>query len=205
MSCRDFVLRLDDLLDDELEGDVAGALRAHVADCASCRAELASREAVLERARSLPATVPPERDLWPGIAERLRLKPRLRPSRWPAWLGAAAAVVMATAVVAGMLSGSRRPAAPARSGATALTASERDFQDARRALLAALEQRRGTLSEGTVRVVLEGVRVIDGAIATLARALDEHPGDGGLARRLAAVYHQEIDLLQRATRLPDET
>ena len=73
------------------------------------------------------------------------------------------------------------------------------------ALLDALQQRRGTLSDGTVAVVLDAVDVIDRSIAAIDGALEQHPDDTGLVRRLAMAYRQEIQLLQRATRLPDET
>jgi anti-sigma factor RsiW len=214
MSCRDVEPRFDDLLDGELGGAAAAAVRSHLTGCASCRGELERRERLIAQARALPASVAPPRDLWPGIATRLGLEPRLRVSSWPAWLGAVAAAVMVAAVVTGMLVGPRQAGDRGRSVAgnrragdvrAAIGSSERDFRVARSALLEALEQRRGTLSEGTVRVVLEGVRVIDGAIATISGALDQHPGNAGLARRLAAAYRQEIDLLQRVTRLPDET
>jgi hypothetical protein len=60
------------------------------------------------------------------------------------------------------------------------------------------------MSDETLAAVLDAVGVIDRSIAAIGGALEQHPGDPGLARRLVTAYRQEIQLLQRATRLPDE-
>jgi hypothetical protein len=64
-----------------------------------------NEDELLKRARQLPATIEPPRDLWPGIAARIN-----RPARAPmgVWLALAASVV---ALVGGWLA--LRPSAPA--------------------------------------------------------------------------------------------
>lgn len=207
MSCHDLRLLLDDLLDGELEPAAEDALREHLAACPACRAELERGQYLRRQVAALPRSVEPARDLWPGIAHQLgeERRPRGR-STWSVWLGTAAAAAMLGAVLTGMLAGPRGTGdpAPLQSAVAVVDPGASELERARAALLQAFEQRRGSLSDGTVRVVLEAVEVIDHSIAAIGGALERHPGDAGLARRLQAAYRQEIQLLQRAARLPDE-
>jgi Tfp pilus assembly protein PilF len=79
------------------------------------------------------------------------------------------------------------------------------YQVARDQLLSALEDRRASISTDTLRVVEENLGVIDQAIVRITAALSKNPNNPQLTHRLASVYRQQIELLQRATRLPDET
>src|SRR4051812_21945603 len=63
--------RLSDYLDDEdLAAGERREIQAHLATCAGCRTTLAELREVAERAASA-GDVPPQVDLWPGIAARL--------------------------------------------------------------------------------------------------------------------------------------
>lgn len=76
------------------------AVRAHLAECAQCRAQLEAYERLGELLAPVER-VRPERDLWPGVA--IRLQPRRASvfahlaQRWQPTL-AAAAVLLAVAV-----------------------------------------------------------------------------------------------------------
>lgn len=210
MSCLDLRPSLDDLLDGGLSLAAEQALREHLADCPSCRAELQRSQQLRRQVAALPRSAEPARDLWPGIACQLggERRPRSR-SAWSVWMGTAAAAAMLGAVLTGMLAqprgGGGRPAEPAAPTTVASVGpGASELERARAALLHALEQRRGTLSDETLAVVLDAAGVIDRSIAAIGGALEQHPGDAGLARRLVVAYQQEIQLLQRATRLPNE-
>lgn len=78
------------------------------------------------------------------------------------------------------------------------------YRSARDELLSALDLRRESMSDETLRVVETNLRVIDLAIAGITAALSEDPNNPRLTYRLASAYRQQIDFLQRATRLPAE-
>ena len=90
------------------------AIQEHLAECPDCRAELEAFER-LDEVMTPAAQVAPERDLWPGVAERLQ--PRRAPvfewlmPQWSrAWVGAAvAAAVVLMLVVGGLLYNARTP------------------------------------------------------------------------------------------------
>ena len=77
-----------------------------------------------------------------------------------------------------------------------------DLELARNQLRSNLEHRRDELSPETWSVVMDNMAVIDNAIARIEHALADNPNDGRLNRQLAVAYRRQIDLLQRATRLP---
>jgi hypothetical protein len=62
---------LNDWIDGELGPDRDREIRAHLAACSACSAEAAELREIIERAERLPAEIEPERDLWPGIEEKL--------------------------------------------------------------------------------------------------------------------------------------
>ena len=62
--------QLSDYLDGGLSEVDRGALEAHLETCPECRSVLEELRALVMSARAL-GDVPPERDLWPGIAEAI--------------------------------------------------------------------------------------------------------------------------------------
>jgi len=124
---------------------------------------------------------------------------------------AAAAILVGAATIAylaGLHQSRSQVAHRAPGGPSYVTAAytevDADLSEARDQLRNRLEQRREELSHETWSVVVDNLEVIDDAIKRIEVALEENPGDGRLNRRLAVAYLQQIDLLQRATRLPAE-
>jgi hypothetical protein len=168
----------------------------------------------------LVPSIEPRRDLWPeilGEIERHKVVPMFvgRPTRLAA-MAAAAAVVLLGAVAVGYLVGVRsaevRPVG-AEPTLTVVSAAVSEsvlaggldaFEQARAELLAALTERRDSLSPSTLRVVDANLQIIDEAIAEITVALEKEPDSAELAFRLASAYRQQIDLLQRVTRMPAE-
>jgi hypothetical protein len=74
MSCQDGNLRarLDDWVDGLLAPAHADEVARHLERCADCRREAEALRALLRDAAALPPALEPPRDLWDGIASRLR-------------------------------------------------------------------------------------------------------------------------------------
>jgi len=220
MSCHDTVGRLDDYVDGVLPEEQAGAVRAHIASCASCRGGVEELERLLEQTAALPRTLEPERDLWSGIADRIAQHPGADSRSWwrLGWaqtMGAAAAAILAAAVILGLVAGGRRevvnvvenePAdlsAAALNAVVALGSGDAEFERARVDLLAVFEERRQNLSPETAGVIAGSLRALDGSIQGIRGALEANPENPRLVRMLTSAYQREIDLLRRAARLPD--
>jgi hypothetical protein len=219
MNCQEFAALLDDFLDGALPESERAAAAAHRDGCPGCRAAEARLSAVLVRAAALPRGIEPERDLWPGIAARIGRRNvvpgafgragRQRWSRLGALAAAAAALVVVSSVVTAVLMARRSPS-PAPSGGPAgvvtaslnLAEARGTYEVARTQLLAALAARRGSLSPATLKVVNDNLAIIDTAVRDMERALARDPGNRELPALLVTAYRQEIDVLQRATRIP---
>ena len=87
--------RLNAYVDGALDVSEREAVERHLATCATCRADVQRLRELLASATALPKSIAPPRDLWPQIA------PRLGGGRRgvPAWIGIAAAVVLAFAAL----------------------------------------------------------------------------------------------------------
>ncbi len=79
-----------------------------------------------------------------------------------------------------------------------------NYLDTRTELLDALEARKHELSGETMDVVMENLLLIDRAMDRIAEALGEDPENEFLMKQLAGAYRRQIDLLQRAVRMPAE-
>jgi hypothetical protein len=218
MTCHELDLRLDDWLDGTLTGEAAREVAEHLRGCENCRAEERRLRQLLAHAAALPRSVAPPRDLWPEIAEQLG-------SRW-SWLGvrgfqpvllaAAAAVALALAAlvlirvapqsVRTVTMPSASPSAGTLvSAATVsdpvLAAAEREYEEAARALLDALQRRHGTLPAEDLARVEANLQVIDRALAEVREALVKDPDNPELNRMLVATHRKKVDVLRRVVRL----
>ncbi len=217
MSCHESIDRFDEYLEGRLDPAAAEAIRAHLSGCQSCADELEALRDLRDRIAALPHSLEPARDLWPGIANRLSAENVVR-GRFGrrALLAAAAALVVVTSVVTAYFIGRSQAVTTATTpNATESGASEillasfeglgvTGYQMRRAELLDALEARRHELSPETMEVVTENLLLIDRAMDRIAEALDNDPENELLMRQLAGTYRRQIDLLQRAVRLPSE-
>ena len=133
-----------------------------------------------------------------------------------ALLAAAAAVVVASAVVTAYFVGRSQAVmtvdAPAvvESGPSELLLASFEglgvdnYLATRAELMDALEARSHELSPETMDVVMENLLLIDQAMDRIAAALGEDPENEFLMKQLAGAYRRQIDLLQRAVRMPAE-
>ena len=204
MSCREIEDRLDDYVDGELPEGEFQEMELHLASCAACRNAERQLRRLLAEARALPRESAPSRDLWPGIAERLGSR-RLG-GGWT-YLAAAAALVLGLVGVFVLRSGPTPASAPTLvpvavpAESPALAAAEEDYARASAALLAALQDRRSSLSTETMASVEKNLEIIDQALAEVRDALRRDPDNPELTRMLAATHRRKVDVLQRVVKL----
>jgi RNA polymerase sigma factor (sigma-70 family) len=201
MNCHESTGRFDDYLDGQLDADDANGLRTHLADCPSCADEFETIRELREGAAALPRSLEPPHDLWPGVEARIS-GARVVRGRFGsrALLAAAAAVLVITSVVTAYYIG--------RSSEVLLASFEglgvNNYMARRTELLNALDARSHELSGETMDVVMENLLLIDQAMDRIAVALGEDPENEFLMKQLVGAYRQQINLLQRAVRLPAE-
>ena len=219
MTCQELDERLDDWVDGALPAGAASDVEAHLASCPLCRERERRLRQVLAHAASLPRSVTPPRDLWPGIARRVERERSwsLATGGWSPWALAAAATVV-VGLVAVLWSG-RAPSAvrtveipaatpearllalPSVVSDPVLAAAERDYEAAANALLEALQQRRSQLQPETLAAVRTNLDVIDRALAEVRQALARNPSNPELNRMLVATHRKKVDVLRRVVKL----
>lgn len=153
---------------------------------------------------ALPRDIQPERDLWPGIAARI--KRRRPPSR--RWLTgiAAAALIAFGALIATVVSRSHAPSAPAVATAPAgQTGSDTAWFDARSTYAVAAVRESTRLAPNTQAVLLRNLHIIEMSMANIRQALDKNPNDIRLHRLLYQLYQDEAALLDAAQRVQLQT
>jgi hypothetical protein len=217
MNCTECTDRFDDYLDGLLDAAEAKDLRKHLTDCPACADELESVRGLRDRAAALSRSLEPSSDLWPAIAARISEDKIVR-GRFGgrALLAAAAAVVIVSSVVAAYFIGRSQAVVTVESSAVvesgpseALLASFEglgvdNYLATRTELLNALKARSHELSPETMDVVMGNLLLIDQAMDRIAEALGEDPENEFLMKQLAGAYRRQIDLLQRAVRIPAE-
>lgn len=219
MNCDDVKLRIDDLLDGRLSSAEAREARGHLERCPGCAAELAEAAGLAARIAELPRTLEPERDLWPGVAARLDEARVARGRFGRRELAVAASILLAAAAVIGAYLVGRQQAltasAPTPTAAPAAGAIEAeallasfdalgvlDYATTRRDLFEVLERRRDQLAPETFALVMANLELIEESMSRIAAALGADPGNALLQRQLVTAYRRQVDLLERAARLP---
>jgi negative regulator of sigma E activity len=217
MTCQELDARLDDWVDGTLAAEAAAEVEAHLASCPRCQEQERRMRQLLAHAASLPRSVTPPRDLWPGIARRLEQKRRWSwAAELPPWALAAAATV-AVALAAVLWTGrspsavkmveipaatpEARLAALPETSDPVIAAAEREYEDAANALLEALQKRQSEISPQTLVAVRANLEVIDRALAELREALVKDPSNPELNRMLVATHRKKVDVLRRVVRL----
>lgn len=217
MKCSEVISRLDQYLDDQLSPADATALRTHLVECSVCREEIDAVSDLRNRASRLSRSIEPPHDLWPQIAARISQEKIVRHRFGRQFLIAAAAlVVLLGSVVTAYLVGRNQAHLVASTPLAAETAPSQillasfkelgvhDYVATRNELLEALEARQGELSPETLEMLKTNLEIIDEAMGKIAEALGENPDSELLMKQLAAAYRRQINLLERAVRLPSE-
>ncbi|MEO8140089.1 MAG: hypothetical protein ABI742_10600, partial [Gemmatimonadota bacterium] len=166
---------------------------AHLATCASCRAEAEAIRSIMAEARALPRSVLPERELWPGIAPRLSGPASRRFPPLRGWMRLAAAIGLIL-FGAGLATLWQRSTAP-----SSFATEQARYTAASTVLAEKLAANPGQLTPSTRAVVERNLAIIDLAIREAETALATDPGNTPLEQMLVARYEQRLALLRRAT------
>jgi len=207
---------IDDYVDGELPAGERDSVARHLLDCPACREQERALRTLLDEAAALPRELDPARELWPGIAVRLRPSVVAFPRRpfQPLTLLAAAAVLIAlsSSITWRIARTPRAPVAATTSSAPAfslaafrpapdLLEAEREYASATTELLAAIEARRESFAPETLVTVEQSLRAIDDALKSLREALRGDPGNDELTQMLTATHKRKVDALRRVVRL----
>jgi len=210
MTCDEVDGRLDDYADGSLSEGEFQEVELHLSSCAACREQERRLRLILAQARALPRELLPSRDLWAGVAQRIEAG---RGGRATWWLGLAAAAVLVGVSVSLLHQGEPVPASVPRPvtvpvsrvslppEGTTLGAAEREYERAANELLAALQERRKSLSPQTFANVEKNLAVIDQALNEVRAALGRDPGNKDLTRMLVSAHRKKVDTLRRVVRL----
>jgi hypothetical protein len=145
----------------------------------------------------LPRSLPPSRDLWPGIAAEIA--PRHVVRRWPAAIAASLAV----ACVGGYMAWRITPPAPVADASRAGHADpamrdvvdrDAEYRATRAALVVTYEERLKMLSPVTRARIAADLATIQRARQDLREALSADPGSRVLLRLYESTTQQEFDL-----------
>jgi hypothetical protein len=222
MNEQDMERRLNDYVDGLLSEDEARAFEKELEATPELRKAEAQLRNLQAAVRNLPEGIQPGRDLWGGVQARLQPKPiMVHPRRAaPAWLFRLALPVAATVlVVAGASIVLRHMATRAVLPATVwerpgadlgiqlisaeLAPIESEYRQTTASLREQLEASKQFLAPETVQVIDENLAMIDKAVEEIHTALKKDPGNQRLVHTLIATYDKEVELLERAVRLPD--
>lgn len=164
---------------------------------------------LMQAARQLQTDIAPQRELWSGIAEAIETP---EPRRWSPMLAQAATVLL---LVGGSSAVTWLAMKDQQTTPTVLPAEMLfeqtsfgnshqlgdDFQDARSALVAALNIELARLPLESRANIETNLNLIHDAIFDINKALQEEPGDTMLQEQLLRAYREELTLLRRVSGL----
>ena len=215
MNCNRLETLLDDYLDGVLAAPTEEEAERHLADCPACRGSVEELRRLQQATQALPRGIAPERDLLPGIRDRIGRDARGgRGLSWMRWVAVAASLIVLTGSVwLGLRSLNPDPALAdgAAGAATAMLAAnvslaefeaaELQYEQASDRLLEIVEARGDELSPETRAVIEDNLQIIDEAIEQVRSALNDEPGDTRNGHILNALYRQKVEFLWRVSRL----
>jgi hypothetical protein len=223
MNCHDSQEKLNDYIDGLLPDELRDGLDAHLEQCPKCKAELERLRMLVQKTRALPTSIMPERDLWPGIEDRIMeetqpsffARLRSRPA-WSLRYLAAAAIILVIVFSATLITisirdkhSSRLPAlsdnsstiVPVSTIQADYSSAEAEYLRATQKLQEVLDSREEFLSPQTREVMDRNIKIINQAIAEIKKALGNDPGNRQLNTLLMASYQNRIELMYWAAKL----
>jgi len=177
---------------------------------------------LMNEVSALPTSIEPPANAWANIREQITKTDhsevaRIRVWQRPAFLTAAALLLIASSSVVTAIAINRRGASVAReaerqiavapdtnTGPASLaqfTVVESDYLRAVNDLSATLESEQGSLSPETIAKLRASIKIIDAAILEARNALAADPANKVLIQMLAKSYEQKVDLLKRTTEM----
>jgi hypothetical protein len=231
MACIQYLNSIQELVDGTIGAIRRAELELHLDQCADCRALVEDLDRVREAAEALPVLEPPVH-IWPQIAGMLRQEGRIHDTApapaaqraYPAWLAAAAAILIAAGASAYfLLPGvfSRSPAASpavATASAPGNAAASRSVEDAQNTVdqaqlqfekaISNLESVAKTnekvLDASTSATIDKNLGIIDQAIAENRAAVKTEPTSVAARETLFEALRQKVSLLEDTIALINE-
>ena len=228
MNCADLQTDvLVDLVDGRLDGAEQRSVERHLEACADCRA-------LVEDLRSIRAAAfmldrhEPRAATWSKVQAAIAAEPAPKArllgftsdrGNWPVWLGAAAALILATVI--GLLPLMNRAAAPHDDSATTaaadadaavtvesvtaeFAAAEKHYQKAIDDLQTIANKDTGELDPQVASVLQKNLTVIDQAITESRAALKSQPASSNAQNGLFDALRTKVALLQQTVELINE-
>jgi anti-sigma factor RsiW len=218
MTCRDLNEALVDYVDGRLDTAELRNVERHLEACDSCRALVTDLRTIRAAAFTLDRHEPA-----PGAWTRLQVAVAAEPApkgrlltmparqNWPIWLGAVAALVLATVI--GLLPLLSREAATdsdasaeisIESIAAEFAAAEQHYQKAIDDLQTIANKDTGELDPQVASVLQKNLSVIDQAISESRAALKSQPASTNAQDGLFEAFRMKVALLQQTVELINE-
>ena len=231
MKCEDLNEALVDLVDGRLDGAGQRSVERHLEGCESCRALVEDLRSIRAAAFMLDRREPKAETLskvQAAIAAEPAPKGRLldmsaarrsfRGTNWPVWLGAAAALILATMIGLLPLMSRPEPAHDDSAEATAadgteatvesvtaeFEAAEKHYQKAIDDLQTLASKDTGELDPQVASVLQKNLTVIDQAISESREALKAQPANASAQSGLFEGLRTKVALLQQTVELINE-
>ncbi|HUQ88030.1 MAG TPA: zf-HC2 domain-containing protein [Vicinamibacterales bacterium] len=231
MTCDDLNDALVDLVDGRLDGAEQRSVERHLESCGNCRA-------LVEDLRSIRAAAfmldrgEPKAETWSKLQAAIAAEPApkgrlldlsaarsgFRGTNWPVWLGAAAALILATVI--GLMPLLNRPepahddtaraagADPGEATVESVTAefeaAEKHYQKAIDDLQTLASKDTGELDPQVASVLQKNLTVIDQAISESREALKAQPANASAQSGLFEGLRTKVALLQQTVELINE-
>ena len=232
MNCEDLNEALVDLVDGRLDGAGQRSIERHLEGCQNCRALVEDLRSIRAAAFMLDRREP-KADTWSKVRSAIAREPVPRGRlmaigmgrrqqggvNWPLWLGAAAALVLATVI--GLLPLMNRPETThddtaREAGADAerevtvesvtaeFEAAEKHYQKAIDDLQTIANKDTGELDPQVAAVLQKNLTVIDQAITESRDALRSQPSSTNAQNGLFDALRSKVALLQQTVELINE-
>lgn len=223
MKCADLNEALVDLVDGRLDGPERRDVERHLEACEHCRALVEDLRSIRGAAFMLDRHEP-KAETWSRLQAAIAVEPAPRgrllsmPARvnWPVWLGAAAALILATVI--GLLPLMNRAAQPVDTAETEsaeaevtvesvsaqFEAAEKIYQKAIDDLQTLAAKDTGELDPEVAAVLQKNLTVIDQAISESRAALKSQPASVNAQNGLFDALRTKVAVLQQTVELINE-
>jgi len=227
MKCEDLNEALVDLVDGRLDGAGQRTVERHLEGCGNCRALVEDLRSIRAAAFMLDRREP-KAETWSNVKAAIAAEPAPRGRlldmgrggvNWPVWLGAAAALILATVI--GLLplmnrtppphddttqgaGGDPAPEVTVESVTAEFEAAEKHYQKAIDDLQTIANKDTGELDPQVAAVLQKNLTVIDQAITESRAALRSQPSSANAQSGLFEALRSKVALLQQTVELINE-
>jgi len=168
-----------------------------------------SAESIIRKAKTLPAEIQPDNDLWPNIALTISELPQeeanhKKSNSWmPLAMAASLLIAVGSISFAGYthfsLAQQISTVANINEEQSVIDLIEQPYRVAKSSYVSSLVTQRQVMSQEVEDVLTENFKIIEDASEKIREALKNNPNDPFLADALLLIHQKEIDLLNQVT------